>query len=291
MDTIAGAGFEIVPMDGPLGAEIRGLDAARPMAAATLAAFEAAWNDHLVLLLRGQSLDDDRLVAFSRQFGELDPPSPSPYTGEPFLPSHPELNVISNVVEGGRHLGTLGDGEAVWHADLTYADIPPKGAILYALEVPPDGGDTYFADMFAAYAALPADLKQAIDGKVAVHDAAHNSAGMLRRGYTETADVTQTPGARHPLVRTEPGTGRKALFLGRRPRSWIVGIDVADSDVLLDALWAHIADPRFAVRHRWRPGDMLMWLNLCVLHRRDAFDGAARRIMHRSQIRGTERIA
>jgi taurine dioxygenase len=291
MDTIAAAGFEIVPLDAPLGAEIRGLDAAQPMSPDTLAAFQAAWSKHLVLRLRGQSLDDDQLVAFSKQFGELDPPSPSPYTGEPFLPTHPELNVISNVVEGDRHLGTLGDGEAVWHADLTYAEVPPKAAILYALEVPPAGGDTYFAEMFAAYAALPAGLKKAVEGKLAVHDAAHNSAGMLRRGYEEITDVTKTPGARHPLVRTEPGTGRKALFLGRRPHAWVVGLSVAESDALLDALWAHVAKPEFAVGFSWQPGDMLMWLNLCVLHRRDSFDGAARRIMHRSQIKGVERIA
>ena len=290
MDSVVDAGLTVVPLDAPLGAEIRGLDASRPMTPETLAALEAAWAAHFVLLLRDQSLDDDRLVAFSKNFGELDPPAPSPYTGESFLPAHPELNVISNVVEGGRHLGTLGDGEAVWHADMTYVDVPPKAAILYALEVPPAGGDTYFADMFAAYDALPAALKKAIEGKVAIHDAAHNSAGMLRKGYEEVTDVTRTPGARQPLARTDPATGRKALFLGRRPHAYVVGLPVAESDALLDELWAHVADPKFAMCHKWRRGDVLMWLNLCVLHRRDSFDGTARRIMHRSQIKGTERI-
>jgi taurine dioxygenase len=114
---------------------------------------------------------------------------------------------------------------------------------------------------------------------------------MLRKGYEEIADVTRTPGARHPLVRIEPRSGRKALFLGRRPHAWIVGMDVAESEALLDRLWAHIANPKFAFRHSWKPGDLLMWLNLNVLHRRDAFDLAARRVMHRSQISGTERIA
>jgi len=289
MSTTLTGEIEIRPLDAPLGAEILGIDAARPLSPAALEALLGAWRHHLVLLLRGQTLDDDQLLAFSRQFGELDPPGPNPY-GEPFLADYPEINVISNVVEGGRPIGNLGDGEAVWHADMTYIEIPPKAAVLYALEVPPEGGDTYFADMFAAYEALPADLKRAVDGKVAVHDAAHNSAGMLRRGYAEVADVRDTPGARHPLVRVERETGRRALFLGRRPHAYVVGMEVAESDALLDALWAHVAERRFAMRHRWRAGDMLMWLNLCVLHRRDAFDATVRRVMHRTQIKGNEAI-
>ncbi len=207
----------------------------------------------------------------ARYFGELDPPGPNPY-GEPFLKQHPELNVISNVVENGKPIGNLGDGEAVWHADMTYVDVPPKAAMLHSLEVPPSGGNTYFANMFAAYETLPADLKQAAAGKIAVHDASTNSAGMLRKGYKEVTDVRETVGARHPLVRTEPKTGRKALFLGRRPNSYVVGLHVAESEALLDALWAHATQPRFAMCHEWQVGDVLMWNNLSVLHRRDPFD-------------------
>jgi taurine dioxygenase len=284
------ASFEVVPLDAPLGAEIRGLDVSQPLTAETVAALKEAWDRHLVLVMHGQSLDDDQLLAFTLNFGELDPPGPNPY-GEAFLPQYPDINVISNVIENGRHIGNLGDGEAVWHADMTYIDVPPKAAILHSLEVPEAQGDTYFADMFAAYEALPDDLKREVEGKIAIHDSAHNSAGMLRKGYEELTDVTQTPGARHPLVRTEPGTGRKALFLGRRPHAYILGMEVADSEALLDRLWAHIEDPKFAMRHRWAVGDVLMWRNLNVLHRRDAFDPSVRRIMHRTQIKGDERIS
>jgi taurine dioxygenase len=282
--------ISIKNLDAPLGAEIRGIDLSQALPKSDVAAIEEAWRRRLVVVVKEQRLDGPQLLAFSRYFGELDPPGPNPY-GEPFNKAHPEINVISNVVENGKPIGNLGAGEAVWHADMTYIDVPPKAAILYALEVPAGQGNTYFADMFAAYEALPAALRQAAQDKVAVHDASRNSAGMLRKGYKEVTDVRETVGARHPLVRTDPQSGRKALFLGRRPNAYIVGLDVAESDALLDALWAHVAQPRFAVCHEWEAGDLLMWNNLSVLHRRDEFDPNSRRVMHRTQIKGNERIA
>ncbi len=281
--------LSIEPLGGPLGATVIGLDAAQPLAAEVVRRLVDAWRQHLVLVAHDQALSDDQLVSFARNFGELDPPGPNPY-GISFLPDHPELNVISNVVEGGQPIGNLGDGEAVWHADMTYTEQPPKGAILYAMEVPPSGGDTYFANMFQAYEELPETLKKRIEGRRAIHDCAHNSAGMLRKGYQEISDVRDTPGARHPLVRTDPISGRKCLFLGRRPHAYIVGLEVAESDDLLDALWAHVSQPRYAMRHQWRQGDILMWQNLSVLHRRDSFDPNSRRIMHRAQLKGEEAI-
>jgi taurine dioxygenase len=144
--------------------------------------------------------------------------------------------------------------------------------------------------MFAAYESLPGHLKQVAEGKVAAHDASRNSAGHLRKGFKEVTDVRETVGAHHPLIRTDPGTGRKALFLGRRPNAY-ARLDLAESEALLDALWAHATQPRFAMCHRWQVGDVLMWNNLTVLHRRDPFDPKTRRVMHRSQIRGHERVA
>jgi len=279
-------------LDAPLGAEIAEIDLSKPLTRADIDAVEAAWRERLVVVFHGQPLSNPQLIAFSRNFGELDPPGPNPY-GQPFNKEHPELNVISNVVENGKPIGNLGDGEAVWHADMTYVDVPPKAAILHALEVPPPeaGGNTYFANMFAAYESLPADLKKAVEGKFAVHDASRNSAGMLRKGYKEVTDVRETVGAHHPVVRTDPKTGRKALFLDRRPNAYVLGLGVAESEALLDTLWAHATQPRFAMCHEWRVGDLLMWNNLSVLHRRDPFDPKTRRVMHRSQIKGNERIA
>ena len=276
-------------LEAALGAVMRGIDLSRPLAADEVRTLEHVWRERLVVVLRGQRLSDPQLIAFSRQFGELDPPGPNPY-GEPFIREHPELNVISNVVENGKPIGNLGDGEAVWHADMTYVEVPPKAAVLYALEVPPSGGNTYFANMFAAFDALPTGLKAAAQGRIAVHDGSTNSAGMLRKGYKKVTDVREVEGARHPLVRTDPRTGRKALFLGRRPNSYVIGLAVPESEALLDALWAHATKPQFAMCHAWQVGDVLMWNNLCVLHRRDPFDASSRRVMHRSQIKGTERI-
>ena len=274
-----------VPLGEALGVEVRGFDPSEPVNDTDHKALHTAWREHLVLAVRGHALTDKQLIAFSEVFGELDPPGPNPY-GAPFLEEHPELNVISNVVEDGKHIGGLGAGEVVWHADMTYQDLPPKAGVLHALELPDSGGDTYFANMIEAYESLPDDLKQRIEGRVAIHDGAHNSTGQLRKGYEEITDVRQTPGARHPLVRTDPDTGRKALFLGRRPHSYIVGLEVEESEALLDALWEHAAQPRFAYGHQWRVADTLIWNNLCLLHRRDDFDDSARRIMHRAQISG-----
>ncbi|HEY4264324.1 MAG TPA: TauD/TfdA family dioxygenase, partial [Micropepsaceae bacterium] len=268
-----------------LGSEILGLDLSKPLAADDRAAIADALDTQLVVVARDQRLSDPELIAFSRNFGELDPPGPNPY-GEPFNKEFPEINVISNVIENGRPIGGLGAGEAVWHADMTYTDVPPKAAILHALEIPADGGNTYFADMYAAYDTLPSGLKAAVAGQTAVHDASRNSAGLLRKGYAEVRDVRETIGACHPLMRTDPESGRPALFLGRRYNSYVVGLDVADSEALLDRLWDHATQTCFTMCHQWRAGDLLMWNNRAVLHRRDPFDENARRIMHRTQIKG-----
>jgi taurine dioxygenase len=267
-----------------LGAEVSGVDLSRPLPAADFAGIHKAWLEHLVLRFRGQTLSDAELLAFSRLFGELDPPGPNPY-GRPFLPEHPEMNVISNIKQDGAPIGGLGDGEAIWHADMTYVDTPPMAALLYALEVPPSGGDTYWANLYLAYETLPANLKQRIEGRSAVHDATYNSAGILRKGYAELSDPRAAPGARHPLVRAHPETGRKCLFLGRRRNSYILGLELSESERLLDALWAHATQPRLTLRQQWRVGDVLLWDNRCTVHRRDAFDARARRLMHRTQIK------
>jgi taurine dioxygenase len=275
---------EIRKLGDALGADVLGLDLSKPIERSVFDEVRKAWLDHLVLRFRDQKLTDPQVLAFSRNFGELDPPGPNPL-GRPFLADHPEMNVISNIKEGGVPIGGLGDGEAIWHADMTYIERPPMAAILYAIEIPPAGGDTYWANMYVAYETLPPDLRRRIEGREAVHDATYNSAGTMRKGYQEVTDPRNAPGARHPLVRIHPETGRPCLFLGRRRNSYIVGLELEESEALLDELWAHATQPRFTFRQQWRVGDVMVWDNRCTLHRRDAFDPRARRLLHRTQIR------
>lgn len=269
-----------------LGAEVSGVDISKPIAKDDLQEILAAWKEHLVLRFRGQELSDPQLLDISRNFGEIDPPGPNSY-GKPFLADFPDINVISNIKVGDQPVGGLGDGEAVWHADMTYIETPPKASFLHALEIPESGGNTQWGNMYLAYEALPAHLRQAIKGREAIHDATYNSAGMIRRGMSDVTDPREAPGARHPLVSKHPESGLPCLFLGRRRNSYILGMDLAASDQLLDELWDHVDNPAFTFTQVWQLHDLILWDNRCTLHRRDSFDPQSRRLMHRTQIKGS----
>ena len=273
-----------------LGGEIVDLDISNKLTQDQINFINQSWDERLVLVFKKQNLDDHKLINFSKYFGELDPPGPNPY-GITFLPEFPEINVISNVKnEQGTPIGNLGDGEAVWHADMTYLQLPPKAGILYALEVPENQGNTHFANMALAYNELPNKLKEKIDDKILIHDSAHNSAGMLRKGYSEVDNPSETPGARHPMVITDKNTNKKLLFLGRRPHAYIIGLELEESENLLNEIWEHATQEQFTWTQKWEKGDLLMWKNLNVLHKRDAFDPNTRRVMHRTQIKGEMEI-
>jgi taurine dioxygenase len=271
-----------------VGAEISGVDLAS-LSDAEFAQIERAWHRYSALLFRDQDLSDDDLLRFSRRFGELDPP-PNQERGRISPAGYPDIYVVSNVLdEKGQPIGALGAGEAVWHTDMSYLDLPPDASMLYALEIPPEGGNTWICGMQAAWAALPEGLKAQVRARRIKHDGTYNSGGYVRQGVTPTDDPHKAPGAWHPAVCSHPVTGVPSLYLGRRRNSYVEGLSPAESEALLDQLWAHIAGPQFAYEHRWRVGDLLLWDNRSTMHRRDPFDGAARRVMHRTQIKGSHR--
>ena len=266
------------------GAAISGVDL-RHISDSDFAAIHRAWINHQVVLFRGQTLTDVDLIAFSRRFGDLDH-APVQENGQRTAQDMPEIYVVSNVIENGVAIGSLGAGEAVWHTDMSYLPAPPKASMLFALEIPPAGGDTWFCDMYSAFETLPRELRQRALGLRVKHDGTYNSGGYVRQGVTPTDDPRQAPGTLHPLVCTHPESRRRMLYLGRRRMAWIEGLSLADSDALLDQIWAHATQPEFSFAHRWRVGDLVLWDNRCTMHRRDPFDAASRRIMHRTQIKG-----
>jgi taurine dioxygenase len=273
----------IIPSGEALAAEIQNVDL-KSLSDREFAEIHRAWLDHLVILLRHQQLGVEDLIAFSRRFGELDW-APVQETGRRFVEGHPEIYVVSNVIENGVPIGSLGAGEAVWHTDMSYLENPPKASLLYALEVPPAGGDTYFCNMYLAYDSLPDALKQRAAGLALKHDATYNSGGYVRQGLAATDDPVSSAGVYHPLVRTHPETGRRALYLGRRRNAYVRGMPLAESEALLDELWVYATRDEIAWHNQWQPGDVVLWDNRCTMHRRDSFDSSSRRILYRTQIK------
>jgi len=246
------------------------------------------WRANGVMLVRGQeSMTDAQFEAFSARFGELDPP-PNQGVGRKSVPGFPSLYVVSNELgAAGEPLGALGDGEAVWHTDMSYLPVPPIASMLLARKLPDWGGNTWAAGMCAAYENLPAALKERAKKISIKHDGTRDSAGNLRKGVEDDDDSRTSRGHPHPAVIRDPGTGKPALFLGRRPRAYVMGLPLAESEALLDELWRWAFKPANVYEHRWRVGDVLIWSNYSTMHRRDEFDKNSIRRMHRSQIKGT----
>ena len=277
--------LEILPTGGALGAEVCGVDLAAPLSGEVFAAIRRAWIDHLVVFIRGQRLDDDRLVAFARRFGELHHADGYEYGGKPdHLP--PEVELISNIERGGKPIGALGAGEATWHTDMSMFEVPASATLIYAEVIPTEGGNTRFTNNVRAYETLPDDLRRVAEGRQSIHDAAVVADGTMRRGYDAVADKRHRPGARHPVVRTHPETGSKALYLGRAGNGYVLDLPVEESDRLLDALWCHMTRPEFIWEHEWQVGDLLIWDNRRVAHSRRAFDPRCRRLLHRVTVKG-----
>nr|NIS43687.1 TauD/TfdA family dioxygenase [Desulfuromonadales bacterium] len=277
--------LKIIPSGGALAAEIAGLDLAVPLPEACLSEIAAAWHRHLVLLFRGQELSAEQLIAFGRQFGPLHATEGVAYGAKP-ADTPAEIEIISNQPEDAVPEGARPSDEATWHSDMSMFEDPAAASIAYAVEVPSATGQIRFANLYRAYDTLPGDLEQAVRGRRSIHDAAYTAMGEVRGGYKAVSDRSQGPGARHPVLRRHPETGRTALFLGRKGYGYIEGYSVAQSNRLLDRLWRHMTQAAFVWTHEWRNGDLVMWDNRCCAHMRGAFDPGLRRRLLRVTVVG-----
>jgi len=244
-----------------------------------------AWLEFGVLRIRGQSLNDGELQRFSNRFGPLEEiPYGKISEEEKQKIKNRYVTVISNIEVDGKPIGGLGNKEATWHSDMTYIEDPPPASILMSLEVPELGGDTHFSDQKAAYLSLPNELVSRIENLSIKHNAAHTSVGDLRRGFDPIKDPREAPGAIHPIVRTHDETQEKMLYLGRRELAYVVGFTLEESEQLLNEVWRYAAMSENVWTQQWDIGDVIIWDNRRVLHRRDGFDQSQRRLMKRCQV-------
>lgn len=276
-----------------IGTEVRGIDLSRPLPAQQLARLEAIWMEHPMLVFPAQTITDEQQIAFARNFGELEiHPSVAHRSSR-----HPEIYRVSNVDEKGDILPSESSEWQymeltwLWHTDSSFREVPSKGSILHGITVPAEGGDTLFANMYAAYDALPEGMKQ----RIATLRVSHSHDAIIARSAKLSArqdkgKYAELPAVEHPLVRRHPVTGRRSLFLSPHTMAGVVGLPDAEGLALLDELTRHATDERFVYRHKWRKDDVIMWDNRCTMHAVMPYDSVnQRRIMHRTTIVGDER--
>lgn len=279
------ASFTIVPFDAPLGAEVIGLDLAQPLGAQAFAELHRAHLDHHVLVFRDQRITPAQQVEFSRRFGPLQIHVLRQFQ----LASDPEVLIISNIKEDGQPIG-LGDAGHYWHSDLSYKAVPSLGSMLHAQELPAEGGDTLFANQHTAWETLPPHLQRAVEGASAEHSYLAKYAELQKRNpwrpNLTQAQIDEVAPAVHPVVRTHPETGRRALFVSEHFTTRIVGLPEDESRDLLDALFDHSTRPEHIYRHQWQPGDMVFWDNRSLMHLAAGCPEDQRRKLYRTTIEG-----
>jgi len=268
--------LSIEPLTSAIGAEIRGIDLTEPLDGETVAGVEGALLEHLVLVFRDQAISEDQHIAFARCFGEIQPPP---------LKTQYNPNPLLHVLD---QTSPKGEGADNWHTDHTYTPEPAMGSILRAVQIPSVGGDTMFASMYAAYEALSVPLRTMLEGLTALHDVSKSARRGIRAGHLK-ANLSEIqkrlPPVTHPVIRTHPGTNRKALFVNVNSTVRIVGVPEPESDALLEFLFQHVKSPDFQVRHRWQEDSLVFLDNRCAQHYAVA-DYEERRILHRVTIRG-----
>jgi taurine dioxygenase len=266
------------------GADITDVDLAN-LADDTFESIYRAWLSFGVLRFKGQTLNKDSLQTFSQRFGPLEQIPTGRMTDEQKARlDNLFVTPISNIKVDGKPIGGLDDAEATWHSDMTYVEVPPPASVLLGVEIPQNGGDTFFADQCAALASLPDDLRRRIEGLSIKHNAAHDSVGNLRPGFEAFDDPRDAPGAVHPIIRTHNETGDACLYLGRREWAYIPGLPLEESKALLDELWSYAVPADYVVEQNWTPGDVIIWDNRRCMHKRTSIDPSQRRLLLRCQV-------
>jgi len=268
--------IEIRPLSAALGAEIFGIDISKPLTHTMVAQIRQAFLEHLVIFFRDQQLTPRDLLAFARFFGE-----PMLY---PQLKGLPEYPLVTAVIKREHELTNFG---GVWHTDTAYLECPPMASLLYALETPPQGGDTLFANQYLAYDTLPANLKKKLDGLIGANSSAKPEALRTREDrQRESGEELKVLTARHPVVRTHPETGRKSLYVNAGHTTQLEGLSEQESKDLLAELFSHQIRPEFVARFQWAPGSLALWDNRCTLHYPLNDYHGYRRVMHRVTLAG-----
>jgi taurine dioxygenase len=273
--------FGIRPLSDALGAELIGLDLSAPMSDALFESVRDAWHCHLVILIRDQHLTEDEQVRFAERFGPI-----STSTRGHFQAKNPAIMLISNIREDGKQLGALPDGEMHFHTDQCHQERPAMATMLYSIEVPSVGGNTLFANAYTAYETLPAAVRQKIEGRKALNAYDYDAAATIRGTKLREG----VPAYWHPIVRTHPATGRKALFINRLMTVAIEGLSDEEGGEILNTLFDHQEQRTFVYEHVWRPNDVLVWDNRCTLHARTDFSDKERRLMRRVAIKGEKPV-
>jgi alpha-ketoglutarate-dependent taurine dioxygenase len=283
--------LDVRPLSGTIGAEVRGIDLRAPLDAETVAAVRDLWLRHKVVFFPEQHLEPHQLVVLGRAFGELTRAHP---VVPGLIEEHPEVLVLDSHINRSRPEYAREYGRnrfEGWHSDVTFMATPPNGSFLSAKLVPEAGGDTLWADTQAAYEGLSEPLRHLVDGLTAVHDGTDTFSGFLAAGFTVEWDdrqLARLEPVEHPVVRTHPETGRRALFVNPRFTSHIAGLAGHESDGLLRLLYEHIALPEYTVRYKWQAGDLAFWDNRSTIHYAVADYGDAHRIMQRVTLRGEQ---
>jgi alpha-ketoglutarate-dependent taurine dioxygenase len=276
-------GYTIRSIGGSFAREVSGLQLWEKLDPKTISELRAVWAEHGILVFRRQSLSEDELADFCSNFGPLELTVRTDWAS----PVRPEVGIISNLKDGeGKAIGGLGDGELQWHSDQSYMMNPATGALLYAVEIAHEGGTTFWANLAAAYAALPEGLRRAVEGRHAIFSYSKRLAGYKEEKDRKISEEAKrkTPDVVHSLVHVHPVTGRKALYLDPTTMTGIVGMDQVSGLALIEELTAFATQRQFVYQHDWQVGDTLLWDNGFLLHRRDPFPATERRLMKRMTI-------